>query len=121
LHRSHAKAYHFILIHRPEDLVFETILHHPEAIRLLYKDFKQLHDPDMAGDVSENKSFSWSDARNGRDLESALKKMMTNDDDWTVFQSFVTFNKAITKTNFFLGHKTALSFELEPTFLLGMC
>lgn len=40
-----------------------------------------------------------------------------NKHDAQILESFVTFNNAILKTNFFTPTKVAISFRLDPSFL----
>lgn len=44
-------------------------------------------------------------------------RTVLNKHDAQVLESFITFNKAILKTNFFTPTKVAVSFRLDPSFL----
>jgi glutamate dehydrogenase len=51
------------------------------------------------------------------ELLSKIKKTASNTHDAQILESFLTFNKAILKTNFFTPTKVAISFRLDPAFL----
>ena len=46
-----------------------------------------------------------------------IRKTVCNPHEMMVFESFLTFNRHILKTNFYQGTKVALSFRLDPAFL----
>lgn len=50
-------------------------------------------------------------------LRAFIRKNVLNKHDAQILESFVTFNDAILKTNFFTSTKTAISFRLNPDFL----
>jgi glutamate dehydrogenase len=51
------------------------------------------------------------------ELLAKIKKTVPDKRDVQILESFLTFNKAILKTNFFTPTKVALSFRLDPSFL----
>ncbi len=51
------------------------------------------------------------------DLLAKIKKTVQNNHEFMIFESFVTFNKHVLKTNFYQPTKVALSFRLDPCFL----
>lgn len=57
---------------------------------------------------------------NGDQLKAHIKKNVMNKHDAQILESFVTFNSAILKVNFFTPTKAALSFRLDPDFLPSM-
>lgn len=51
------------------------------------------------------------------ELLEKIHKTVCNPHEMMVFESFLTFNRHILKTNFYQGTKVALSFRLDPAFL----
>jgi glutamate dehydrogenase len=51
------------------------------------------------------------------ELMEKIRKTVCNPHESMVFESFLTFNCHILKTNFYQGTKVALSFRLDPAFL----
>jgi glutamate dehydrogenase len=47
----------------------------------------------------------------------AIDKKVQNRNERKVFESYLTFNKSILKTNFYKASKVALSFRMDPTFM----
>lgn len=46
-----------------------------------------------------------------------IKRTVSNPHEYMVFESFLTFNRHVLKTNFYQPTKVALSFRLDPAFL----
>lgn len=53
------------------------------------------------------------------DLQSMIAKAVTNDVDGLIWNSMLTFNKHVLKTNFFSAKKSCLSYRLDPAFFIG--
>jgi glutamate dehydrogenase len=51
------------------------------------------------------------------ELLEKIRKTVCNPHEMMVFESFMSFNRHILKTNFYQGTKVALSFRLDPAFL----
>lgn len=51
------------------------------------------------------------------ELGARVKRAAANSHDLEVLHSFLIFNKAVLKTNFYQPTKVALSFRLDPSFL----
>ena len=51
------------------------------------------------------------------ELKELIQKTVSNSHELLVFESFITFNKHVLKTNFYQPTKVALSFRLDPAFL----
>lgn len=51
------------------------------------------------------------------ELLAHIKRTVSNAHESMVFESFLTFNKHVVKTNFYQPTKVALSFRLDPNFL----
>ncbi len=91
-----------------ESRIAQAILEHPAIVSLIYSHFvNRLHpkrvkrDPD----VIEEEIL-------GR-IESDVPSQKSR----TILRFFITFNKVIMKTNFFMRDKTCMSYRLKPIFL----
>lgn len=51
------------------------------------------------------------------EISEKIKKTVSNPHEIMVFESFLTFNNHVLKTNFYQPTKVALSFRLDPAFL----
>ncbi|KAH9253423.1 hypothetical protein BASA81_008620 [Batrachochytrium salamandrivorans] len=51
------------------------------------------------------------------ELLQTIKKTVQNNHEFMIFESYLTFNKHVLKTNFYQPTKVALSFRLDPAFL----
>jgi glutamate dehydrogenase len=51
------------------------------------------------------------------ELLDKIKRTVSNQHEMMVFESFLTFNKHVLKTNFYQPTKVALAFRLDPGFL----
>jgi glutamate dehydrogenase len=88
-----------------EDRCAQTFLNNPNAIKLLFNDFKN----HFTG-PKQKPSFN-------KDLWTLISKNAGTGTDSQVLRALCNFNAAVMKTNFFKSNKSALSFRLDPSFL----
>ncbi|KIY69289.1 NADH-dependent glutamate dehydrogenase [Cylindrobasidium torrendii FP15055 ss-10] len=99
----------------------QTIHNHPDLIQLLYVHFATIHYP--AADASRlmptlsYQRLQTTDTMSDVELHDRLRRTVTNKHELQVLESFLIFNKAVLKTNFYQPTKVALSFRLAPDFL----
>ncbi|GFE53554.1 glutamate Leucine Phenylalanine Valine dehydrogenase family protein [Babesia ovis] len=89
--------------------IYEAVLANTEILKLLYKNFCMLHDPQIHRDGNNTESDS-----------AGLKEMIKNLDDQVhakILLFFLTFNSSTLRTNFFVTDKLSLAFRLDPLFL----
>lgn len=58
-------------------------------------------------------------AKSLEEIQSMVAKAVTNDIDGLIWNSMLTFNKHVLKTNFFSAKKSCLSYRLDPAFFIG--
>ncbi|KAJ3027081.1 UNVERIFIED_CONTAM: NAD-dependent glutamate dehydrogenase, partial [Siphonaria sp. JEL0065] len=51
------------------------------------------------------------------ELLDQIRKTVANNQEYVIFESYITFNKNVLKTNFYQPTKIALSFRMNPKFL----
>ncbi|KAG8907902.1 NAD-dependent glutamate dehydrogenase [Tulasnella sp. 403] len=101
----------------------DVIFAHPELIRALYVNFAMVHYP-ASEQASRQLMPTLSYQRlttvqplSDQELLTKLRKTVPNKHELAVLESFLIFNKAILKTNFYQPTKVALSFRLKADFL----
>jgi len=103
------------------EYILDIIKLYPELIRLCYNHFAMVHH--VSGDLPNlAPSLSFQRLQNipiltEDQLRSTIKKTVQNSHELMIFESYLTFNNHILKTNFFQPTKVALSFRLNPSFL----
>ncbi|CEG46178.1 nad dependent glutamate dehydrogenase [Plasmopara halstedii] len=91
-----------------ESQILDHILSSAEIIKILYAEFKALHEPTKDGKrppVDTNTTMS------------TLRKLIVAEQALEIFSLFNLFNVHTRKTNFFANDKAALSFRLDGKFL----
>lgn len=106
------------------DYILEIINKYPELIRKLYLNFANTHYVQTGGYGQDELLPTLSylrlqvDKVMDRDqLKDLVSKSVASENDQMVMSSFLTFNAAVLKTNFYTPTKVALSFRLKPDFL----
>jgi glutamate dehydrogenase len=103
------------------DYILEIINKYPELIRNLYLSFASTHYVQTRGEQDDfipTLSYLRLDVQNVIDdatLSELISRTTQNQHDEMVMQYFLTFNKAVLKTNFYTPTKVALSFRLKPS------
>lgn len=94
---------------------------YPDLIRLLYIQFAMTHYIQAQGaqlmPTLSYQRLHTQQVLSEEELGARVKRAAANTHDLEVLQSFLIFNKAVLKTNFYQPTKVALSFRLDPSFL----
>ncbi|KAI8992513.1 Glutamate/Leucine/Phenylalanine/Valine dehydrogenase-domain-containing protein [Pilobolus umbonatus] len=103
------------------EYILDIIKQYPELLKLLYANFAKVHYVNQR-EAALEPTISYQRLASVEDLTEAqlIKKIhsvVSNAHEQTVFESFLTFNKHVLKTNFYQSTKVALSFRLKPSFL----
>ncbi|KAJ3294031.1 NAD-dependent glutamate dehydrogenase [Rhizoclosmatium sp. JEL0117] len=91
--------------------ILDIIKMYPELIKLSYASFAAEHQADRSNELAVTKALS------EKELLEVIRKTVANAQEAMIFESFVTFNKHVLKTNFYQSTKVALSFRMNPAFL----
>lgn len=101
--------------------ILEVIQSYPQIIRLLYIQFAMTHYIEAQGaqlvPTLSYQRLHTEQVLSDEELHNRVRRAGANSHDLEVLQSFLTFNKAVLKTNFYQPTKVALSFRLDPSFL----
>ncbi|KAI2418971.1 NAD-dependent glutamate dehydrogenase [Ophidiomyces ophidiicola] len=105
------------------DYIFEIINKYPDLIHRLYLDFANTHyvqtraaEDDFLPTLSYLR-LQVDEILDRKQLDGLVSKTVVSEHDEMVMRSFLVFNKAVLKTNFYTPTKVALSFRLNPDFL----
>ncbi|KAJ1953191.1 NAD-dependent glutamate dehydrogenase, partial [Dispira parvispora] len=104
------------------EYILDILLRFPDLLKQLYVNFAMVHyiNPATNGKLRPTLSYQRLQADNiltEEELSEKIKRTTTNSHELMVFQSLLTFNKHVLKTNFYQPTKVALSFRLAPSFL----
>ncbi|EEQ31789.1 NAD-dependent glutamate dehydrogenase [Microsporum canis] len=106
------------------DYILEIIQKYPDLIHRLYLNFANTHYVQTRGEAEDDFLPTLSYLRlqvdevlNAEQLKELVSKTVVSENDRMVMQSFLTFNAAVLKTNFYTPTKVALSFRLSADFL----
>ncbi|KIW63011.1 hypothetical protein PV04_09893 [Phialophora macrospora] len=103
------------------EYILEIINKYPDLIRNLYLSFANTHYVQTRGEQDDfipTLSYLRLDVQNVIDdatLSELISRTTQNQHDEMVMQYFLTFNRAVLKTNFYTPTKVALSFRLKPS------
>ncbi|POY71683.1 putative Glutamate dehydrogenase [Rhodotorula taiwanensis] len=101
--------------------ILETLQQYTDIIRLAYISFAYNHYYNVFGNslvpTLSYARLQSAEVLNSEQLRAHIRKNVLNKHDAQILESFVTFNDAILKTNFFTSTKAAISFRLNPDFL----
>ncbi|KIX03723.1 uncharacterized protein Z518_07276 [Rhinocladiella mackenziei CBS 650.93] len=103
------------------DYILEIINKYPDLIRSLYLSFASTHYVQTRGEEDDfipTLSYLRLNVEKVLDddtLSEMISRTVVNQHDEMVMQYFLTFNKAVLKTNFYTPTKVALSFRLKPS------
>jgi glutamate dehydrogenase len=92
-----------------EGRIAATMLEHHDLVLLLYQHFTALlhptrHDAKTATALEE-------------EIETHVRADIAAERDRAIYRAFLSFNRAVLRTNFFCGRKTCASYRLDPGFL----
>jgi glutamate dehydrogenase len=103
------------------EYILDIIKQYPNLIKLLYANFAKVHyvnqrEASLQPTISYQRLTTVEDL-NEQQLLKRIKQVTSNAHEQLVFESFLTFNKHVLKTNFYQSTKVALSFRMDPSFL----
>ncbi|CEP16936.1 hypothetical protein [Parasitella parasitica] len=103
------------------DYILDIMKRYPELLKVLYANFATTHYVNQR-EASLQPTISFQRLTNMEilsvdDISKRIKAVTTNAHEQLVFESFLTFNKHVLKTNFYQTTKVALSFRMDPSFL----
>ncbi|KAF2735428.1 NAD-specific glutamate dehydrogenase [Polyplosphaeria fusca] len=105
------------------DYILEIINQYPQLVHSLYLSFANSHYVQTRGEQDDflpTLSFlrlQVDKVLSDTEMADAINKTAVNDHHLMVLNSFLVFNNAVLKTNFYTPTKVALSFRMNPTFL----
>ncbi|KAI8343348.1 Glutamate/Leucine/Phenylalanine/Valine dehydrogenase-domain-containing protein [Chlamydoabsidia padenii] len=103
------------------EYILEIIKGYPELIKLLYAHFANVHYVNQREQTLQPTiSYQRLTTQESLTDEQLIKKITNttlNSHEQLVFESFLTFNNHVLKTNFYQSTKVALSFRMDPSFL----
>jgi glutamate dehydrogenase len=95
-----------------QDRIARTVLDHHELVAAMYEHFQARLHPDLHREDTEGEERELAQER---ELNDRIEKQVPVDQDKTILKFFLTFNKAILRTNFFMQDKRCLSYKLDPS------
>ncbi|KAI8073410.1 Glutamate/Leucine/Phenylalanine/Valine dehydrogenase-domain-containing protein [Gilbertella persicaria] len=103
------------------EYILDIMKRYPELIKVLYANFATTHYVNQR-EATLQPTISYQRLTNMEvlsvdDINKRIKSVTTNAHEQLVFESFLTFNKHVLKTNFYQTTKVALSFRMDPKFL----
>lgn len=107
------------------DYILEIISKYPQLIHRLYLNFANTHYVQTKGNAAEDDflpTLSYlrlqvDEVLDTSQLKELVSKTVVSENDAMVMKSFLVFNSAVLKTNFYTPTKVALSFRLAADFL----
>ncbi|KAJ3395003.1 NAD-dependent glutamate dehydrogenase [Entophlyctis sp. JEL0112] len=103
------------------EYILDIIKLYPDLIKLLYLQFAMIHyvtpsNSDLRPSLSYQR-LQTTPVLSEAELLNQIRKTVQNNHELMIFESYVTFNKHVLKTNFYQPTKVALSFRMDPSFL----
>jgi glutamate dehydrogenase len=103
------------------EYILDIIKGYPELIKILYANFATTHYVNQR-EAALQPTISYQRLANIENLSvdeisKRIKSATSNAHEQLVFESFLTFNKHVLKTNFYQSTKVAISFRMDPSFL----
>ncbi|KAJ3063213.1 NAD-dependent glutamate dehydrogenase [Podochytrium sp. JEL0797] len=103
------------------EYILEIIKLYPDLIKLLYMNFAMVHYINPAqNDLKPSLSYQrlqTTPILTEAELMEKIRKTVQNNHELMIFESYITFNKHVLKTNFYQPTKVAISFRMDPKFL----
>ncbi|KAI8615695.1 Glutamate/Leucine/Phenylalanine/Valine dehydrogenase-domain-containing protein [Chytriomyces sp. MP71] len=93
------------------EYILDIIKMYPELIRLTYAAFAAEHQVGRSQDLSVTKALPEAE------ISEIIRKTTSNAREAMIFESILTFNKHVLKTNFYQPNKVAISYRMDPNFL----
>ncbi|KAI8994634.1 Glutamate/Leucine/Phenylalanine/Valine dehydrogenase-domain-containing protein [Pilobolus umbonatus] len=103
------------------DYILDILKRYPDLIKVLYANFANIHYVNPR-EESLQPTISYQRVANigvlsNDEIVKKIKQETANDHEKLVFESLLTFNKHVLKTNFYQTTKVAISFRMDPSFL----
>ncbi|KAJ3158757.1 NAD-dependent glutamate dehydrogenase [Irineochytrium annulatum] len=103
------------------EYILDIIKLYPDLIKLCYINFAMAHYINPAqNDLRPSLSYQrlqTTPIMSDDELLDKIKKTVSNNHEQMIFESYLTFNKHVLKTNFYQPTKVAISFRMDPGFL----
>ncbi|KAJ3329151.1 NAD-dependent glutamate dehydrogenase [Blyttiomyces sp. JEL0837] len=104
------------------EYILDIIKLYPDLIKLCYINFAMTHyiTPSNSDDLRPSLSYQRIQSTpimSDEELLEKIKKTVSNNHEFMIFESYLTFNSHVLKTNFYQPTKVALSFRMDPSFL----
>jgi glutamate dehydrogenase len=100
-----------------EDRIVTAVTANTRIINTLYEHFCARLDPGRGTDLKSRPTDA--EAALERRIEEALGREVAGERERTILRTFLAFNKAVKRTNFFIQNKRCLSFKLDPGVVQG--
>ncbi len=100
-----------------EDRIVAAVKANTGIVNTLYEHFCARLDPGRGADAKSRPADA--EAALEKRIEEALGREVAGERERTILRTFLTFNKAVRKTNFFIQNKRCLSFKLDPGVVQG--
>ncbi|KAG1469130.1 hypothetical protein G6F56_003439 [Rhizopus delemar] len=103
------------------EYILDIMKRYPELLKVLYANFASIHYVNQR-EAKLEPTISYQRLTNiemlsEQDISKKIKSVTSNAHEQLVFESFLTFNRHVLKTNFYQSTKVALSFRMDPSFL----
>ncbi|KAJ3101712.1 NAD-dependent glutamate dehydrogenase [Phlyctochytrium planicorne] len=103
------------------EYILDIIKLYPDLIKLCYINFAMVHyinpqQNDLAPSLSYQR-LQTTPIMSDDELLDKIRKTVSNHHEYMIFESYLTFNRHVLKTNFYQPTKVALSFRMDPAFL----
>ncbi|KAJ3105920.1 NAD-dependent glutamate dehydrogenase [Phlyctochytrium bullatum] len=103
------------------EYILDIIKLYPDLIKLCYINFAMVHyinpaQNDLAPSLSYQR-LQTTPIMSDEELMEKIRKTVSNHHEYMIFESYMTFNRHVLKTNFYQPTKVALSFRMDPAFL----
>ncbi|KAJ3127236.1 NAD-dependent glutamate dehydrogenase [Nowakowskiella sp. JEL0407] len=103
------------------EYILDIIRLYPNLIKLCYINFAMVHyisvDANKLKPTISYQRMQSTPVLSDEELLEKIRKTVANHHEQMIFESYVTFNQHVLKTNFYQPTKVALSFRLDPSFL----
>ncbi|KAJ3271311.1 NAD-dependent glutamate dehydrogenase [Terramyces sp. JEL0728] len=103
------------------EYILDVIKLYPELLSLCYNHFALTHhitvnDQNLAPSLSVQR-LQTTPILTEDEIRATMKKTVQNSQELLIWESYLTFNNHVLKTNFYQPTKVALSFRLDPAFM----
>ncbi len=105
------------------EYVLDIVRQYPDLVRALFVNFAMTHYMANQRENSLKPSLSYQRLQKDKalspsEIREKIRKTVCNQHEQMVFEALLLFNENVLKTNFYQPTKVALSFRMDPSFLL---